>query len=139
MTQSECRAFLEAHLSPAVLTFVRSDGRPHASPVWIYPDGDEIVFTMFNLAVKGQELSLGSRITMVVQDEAPPYRYIRLEGEITTIDDDLETVRHWAGKLGGRYLGDDRAEEFAERNGIPGELVARMRLDLLRGVIDITD
>jgi hypothetical protein len=30
--------------------------------------------------------------------------------------------------LGGRYMGEDRAREFGERNGVPGELLVRLRV-----------
>ena len=31
-----------------------------------------------------------------------------------------------ATRIGGRYMGQDRAEEFGRRNGVPGELVVRV-------------
>jgi PPOX class probable F420-dependent enzyme len=100
MTEAEWRQFLEVHRSPAIAAVTRVDGRPHASPIWIYPDGDEILFTLFHTSVKAKALSEDPRITLVVQDDAPPYRYAVIEGQVTGFDDDLETVKHWAGKLG---------------------------------------
>ena len=32
-----------------------------------------------------------------------------------------------ATRIGGRYMGADRAQEFGRRNGVPGELVVRVR------------
>lgn len=32
----------------------------------------------------------------------------------------------WPTRLGGRYMGADRAEEYGKRNGVPGELVMRV-------------
>ena len=40
--------------------------------------------------------------------------------------DDLDDVRSWAARIGGRYMGADRAEEYGARNGVPGELVVRV-------------
>ncbi len=40
--------------------------------------------------------------------------------------DDLDQVRHWAGFIGGRYMGADQAEAYGERNGVPGELLVRL-------------
>ena len=44
-----------------------------------------------------------------------------------TISEELEDVAHWAGIIGGRYLGAERAEEFGRRTGVPGELLVRVR------------
>jgi hypothetical protein len=78
-------------------------------------------------------------MTLVVQDDAPPYRYVVIEGRVTGFEKDLDIVRHWAGKLGGRYMGEDRAEEFARRNGIPGEWLARFVIDRVRADKNITE
>jgi PPOX class probable F420-dependent enzyme len=139
MNEVEWRAFLAEHRSPAIAAVTRPDGRPHASPVWIYPDGDEIVMTMFHTSVKARALRHDPRMTLVVQDDDPPYRYVVIEGRITGFETDLETVKYWAGKLGGRYMGEDRVQEFAERNGIPGEHVARFVIEHVRADKNITE
>lgn len=139
MTESEWRTFLEEHRSPAVAAVTRSDGRPHATPIWIYPDGDEIVFTTFHTSAKKKALDHNPRMTLVVQDDAPPYRYVIIEGRVTGFDDNLDTLRHWAEALGGRYIGPDRANEFAERNGVPGELVGRLTIERVTAHKNITD
>ncbi len=38
--------------------------------------------------------------------------------------DDLLDI---ATRIGGRYMGADRAEEFGRRNAVPGELVVRVQ------------
>lgn len=78
-------------------------------------------------------------MTLVIQDDSPPYRYVVIEGRVIGYDDDPENVRHWAGKLGGRYMGEDRAEEFARRNGVPGEMAARFKIERVRADTNITD
>ncbi len=45
----------------------------------------------------------------------------------------------WATRIGARYMGEDRAEEFGRRNGVPGELLVRLtpeRVIAERGVAD---
>ncbi|TVR73415.1 MAG: PPOX class F420-dependent oxidoreductase [Sphaerobacteraceae bacterium] len=139
MTEIEWRQFLEEHRSPAIAAVTRPDGRPHASPLWIYPTGDEIIMTMFHTAVRTRALMIDPRMTLVVQDDAPPYRYVVIEGRVSGFEKDLDTVRYWAGKLGGRYMGEDRTEEFAERNGIPGEWLTRFVINHVRADKNITD
>ena len=35
---------------------------------------------------------------------------------------------HWSSRLGARYMGEDRAEEFGKRNAVPGEVLVRARI-----------
>jgi hypothetical protein len=51
--------------------------------------------------------------------------FVSIEGPVT-IDDDLNQVRFSAARLGGRNMGADRADEYSERNGVPGELLIRL-------------
>jgi hypothetical protein len=48
-----------------------------------------------------------------------------IEG-IATLSDDMQALRFWATRLGGRYMGADQAEAYGERNGVPGELLVRI-------------
>jgi hypothetical protein len=41
--------------------------------------------------------------------------------------------------LGGRYMGGERAEEYGRRNGVPGELLVRVRLRRIVAVADLAD
>lgn len=40
---------------------------------------------------------------------------------------------------GGRYMGADRAEEYGRRNGVPGELVVRIRPTKVRHAFDLAN
>ena len=55
-----------------------------------------------------------------------PFNFATLEG-VATLSEDLAEVAHWAAVIGGRYMGADRAEEYGRRNGVPGELLVRVR------------
>ena len=111
----------------AKLATVRADGRPHVAPVWYDVDADgSLVFNTGVSTVKGRNLLRDPRATLCVDDDRPPFSFVTVEG-VVEISDDLTEVRQWAGRLGGRYMGADRAEEFGARNGVPGELVVRLR------------
>ena len=43
------------------------------------------------------------------------------------------------GRLGGRYMGADRAEEYGARNGVAGELVVRVRPAHIVSAFDLAD
>jgi PPOX class probable F420-dependent enzyme len=125
MTDEEWRQLVLEKPRPAVAAVTRTDGRPHATPVWIDLDGDQIVFTTGAASGKGRSLRRNPRISLVVQDEEPPFAFVTLEGTVT-ISEDLSDLRYWAGRLGGRYMGKDKAEVYAARNGVPGELLVRV-------------
>jgi hypothetical protein len=61
-----------------------------------------------------------------------------VEGQVELIDD-LEQVKAAAGRIGGRYMGPDRSEEFAARNGVRGELLVRLYPDRVTGAVDLAD
>ena len=54
-----------------------------------------------------------------------PYNYVSVEGEARLIDH-LGQCLAISTKLGAKYMGEERAEEFGRRNGVPGELVVRV-------------
>ena len=45
----------------------------------------------------------------------------------------------WTTRLGARYMGADRAEEFGRRNAVPEEFLVRVRIDKVNAVADISD
>ena len=138
MTDEEWRAFLVEAPRPAVLGTVRTDGRPHTAPVWIDLDGTAIVFNTGADTVKGRNLARDPRCSLVVQDDRPPFSMVIVEGTVELVDD-LDLVRDWAARIGGRYMGADRAEEYGERNGVPGELLVRLTPTHVVSVRDIAD
>ena len=127
MTDKEIRGFISAappHTGK--LATVRADGRPHVAPVWYAVDDDgSIVFTTGEHTVKGRNLARTGYAAMSIDDERPPFSFVTLEGPVK-LSDDLDQLRHWATVLGGRYMGEDTAEAFGERNAVPGELLARL-------------
>jgi PPOX class probable F420-dependent enzyme len=127
MDDERVREFLTSMPArPAILATTRADGRPHVAPIWYAVEDDgTIVFNTGENTVKGRNLRRSGYAAMSVDDDAPPFSFVTLEGPVT-ISDDLADVRHWAGVIGGRYMGADRAEEYGERNGVAGELVVRL-------------
>lgn len=126
MTDQEREVFLREPVRPAVVASRRADGRPHAAPVWYELDGTTIVFTTGADTVKGRNLTADSRVALCVQDDRPPFSFVTIEGTAELIDD-LEEVRRWATRIGGRYMGAERSAEYGARNAVPGELLVRVR------------
>ncbi|PSM41065.1 PPOX class F420-dependent enzyme [Streptomyces dioscori] len=128
MTDEEWRAFVSHGTRTGKLSTVRADGRPHVAPIWFVLDGDDLVFNTGKDTVKGRNLTRDGRVALCVDDDRPPFAYVVVQGQ-ARISEDLDDVRLWAGRIGSRYMGEERAEEFAARNGVPGELVVRVRIE----------
>jgi PPOX class probable F420-dependent enzyme len=127
MSDAEWREFVMAGTRTGKLAVTRKDGSPHVTPVWFLLDGDDVVLTTYHSGVKASALRRDGRAALTVDDQQPPYSFVVIEGR-ATLSDDLAEVRRWAGLLGARYMGADRAAEFAARNGIPGELLVRLKI-----------
>lgn len=138
MTGDEWIEFVAADARPAVLATVRADGRPHAAPIWIDVDEGAIWFNTGADTVKGRNLARAGVATICVQDDRPPFSFVVVEGTVEIIDD-LELVRAWAARLGGRYMGADRAEEYGARNGVPGELLVKLTPTHVVSAADVAD
>jgi PPOX class probable F420-dependent enzyme len=127
MTEAEVWAFLAAdppHTGKLATT--RLDGRPHVAPIWFALDGEMLVFTTDQESLKGRTLRRDPRVALCVDDEAPPFSFVTVEG-VVEIGEDLEELRRWATVIGGRYMGAGRAEAYGARNGVAGELLCRLR------------
>ena len=124
----DVRAFLTAlPARTGKLATVRADGRPHVAPIWYDLDGDgSLVFNTGTSTLKGRNMRRDPRVSLCVDDDRPPFSFVTVEG-LADLSDDLAEVRRWAARLGGRYLGAERADEFGARNGVPGELLVRVR------------
>lgn len=63
-----------------------------------------------------------------MDEDRPPYAFVLLQGR-AEISEDPDDMLHWGGRLGARYMGADRTEEYAARNGGPGNLLVRGHID----------
>ncbi|WP_405966803.1 PPOX class F420-dependent oxidoreductase [Streptomyces sp. NBC_00015] len=136
MTDEEWRAFVTYGTRTAKLSTVRADGSPHVAPIWFLLDGDEVVFNTGKETVKGRNLARDGRVALCMDDDRPPFDYVVLRGR-ARISEDLDEVRQWATRIAARYMGEERAEEFGARNGVPGELLVRVTIDKVLAQKDI--
>lgn len=125
MTPQEYRDFLLGGARTAKLATVRGDGRPHVAPVWFDLDGEQFVFTTWHATVKAANLRRDGRVSLCIDEEAPPFAFVIVEGTVTLQDEAPDLLR-WATRIAGRYVGEDRAGEYGRRNGVPGELLVRV-------------
>jgi PPOX class probable F420-dependent enzyme len=134
----EVTEFLSAGTRTGMLGFLAADGRPLVTPVWFIVDGGELVFNTGRDTAKGRALLRDSRVAICVDDPHPPYSFVQLQGTATATEDagDLLEI---ATRIGGRYMGTQRATEFGRRNAVPGELVVRVRPTKVVSAFNVAD
>lgn len=139
MSEDEWHRFLREPVRPATIATTRADGRPHVAPVWYDLDDDgTIVFTTGADTVKGRNVRRDGRVALCVQDDQPPFSFVVVEGA-ATVSSDPDELLAWATRLGGRYMGPERAEEYGARNGVPGEVLVRVTPGKVVSAVDLAD
>ncbi|WP_067600778.1 PPOX class F420-dependent oxidoreductase [Nocardiopsis listeri] len=126
ITDPEVRAFLTEGTRTGKFAYTSADGRPLAVPVWFVLEGDTLVFNTGQDTAKARSIARDPRVTLVVDLEEPPFGFVQVQGEALVTEDPGELVRT-ATEIARRYMGAELAEEFGRRNGVPGELVVRLR------------
>jgi PPOX class probable F420-dependent enzyme len=130
--------FLSAGTRTGMLGYVAADGRPLVAPVWFVVDDGQLVFNTGRDTSKGRALARDSRVVICVDDPHPPYSFVQVQG-VATVTEDPQDVLDIAARIGGRYMGADRADEFGRRNAVPGELVVRVQPTKVNSAFDIAD
>jgi PPOX class probable F420-dependent enzyme len=138
MTDDERRAFLSEGTRTGKVAWISPKGNVHVAPIWFVLDGDDVVFTTHRDTAKGRAMTEGARVSLAVDDQAPPFSFVKVDGEVT-ISEDPDVLLDVATRIGGRYMGEDRAEEFGRRNGVPGELVVRLRPTKVTALAELAD
>ncbi len=130
--------FLSAGTRTGMLGFLAADGRPLVAPVWFIVEGGELVFNTGRDTAKGRALARDSRVVICVDDPHPPYSFVQVQGTASA-EDGAEDLLEIATRIGGRYMGADRAKEFGQRNAVAGELVVRVRPTKVIAAFNIAD
>lgn len=131
------RDFLSHGTRTGKLGFLAASGRPLVAPVWFIVEDGSLVFNTARETAKGRALARDPRASLCVDLEEPPYAFVQVQGEAELSEDPAELVRT-ATAIAARYMGADRAEEFGQRNGVPGELVVRLRPVKVLCAFDLT-
>jgi PPOX class probable F420-dependent enzyme len=138
MTNEEYRSFMLDRVRTAVLATVRADGRPHAAPIWFDLDDDTLVFTTGESTVKGRNMRRDARVSLCIDEEEPPFHFALIEGAADLAAGDPDLL-YWATRIGGRYMGADRADEYGRRNAVESELSVRIRPQKIVACKNISD
>jgi PPOX class probable F420-dependent enzyme len=127
MTPEERRSFLMRGTRTAILATIRTDGRPHAVPVGFVLDGDDILFLTGERTVKGANLQHDPRVSLVVDDETPPFAFVRIDGRAEVSQARDEARRAAAIEIGRRYGGAESVDDFVRFADVALGLLVRVR------------
>jgi nitroimidazol reductase NimA-like FMN-containing flavoprotein (pyridoxamine 5'-phosphate oxidase superfamily) len=129
MTREEREAFL-ADVHVAIISIADGERGPLAVPIWYdYEPGGEAWILTDRSSRKGKLLEAARRFSLCVQTEAPPYKYVSVEGSIVAIEDyDVEKhLRPMARRYLGERLGDRYVEQTVGDRESGGGVLVRMR------------
>jgi len=136
LNDPEVRAFLQQGTRTGKLGYLSASGRPLVTPVWFVVEGDSVVFNTGQDTAKGRSLARDPRATLCVDLQEPPFAFVQVQGEVELSEDPAELLRT-ATVIAARYVGQERAEEFGKRNGVPGEYVVRLRPSKVLAAFDM--
>ena len=124
MTKAEREGFL-AEARVGVLAIPEGGLGPLTSPVWYdYAPGGDLWFLTQGTARKGQLLQVGDRVSLLVQTESSPYKYVSIEGPVSAITPsdllaDLQPMaQRYLGEQGGIDYAAGLTESYAKGNAI---------------------
>jgi len=115
VTKAEREEFL-AGLHVGIVSISEPGRGPLTVPIWYgYEPGGELWIVTARDSRKGRLLNQGERISLCVQSEQPPYKYVSVEGPITSVTpSELERDER---PLAHRYLGPDLGDRYIEMTG----------------------
>jgi PPOX class probable F420-dependent enzyme len=130
LTESE-RVFLENPFV-GIVTTLQQDGTPQSTVVWVDVDDEGVSVNTAYGRVKPRNLARDPRLSLVVVDPGDPYRWFKLSGDGTLVD---EGADEQIDRLSKKYTG---REVYASRQ--PGEQRVTVRIApdriLSRGIDD---
>ena len=130
LTEAE-RAFLEEPFV-GVVTTLAPDGSPQSTVVWVDVDDGGVSINTAYGRVKPRNLARDPRISLVVVDPKDPYRWLKVNGAATLVDDGADAQ---IDRLSKKYTGRD---VYGSRQ--PGEQRVSVRITpdriLRRGLDD---
>lgn len=139
MTPDQWRTFASAGTRTGKVGVTRRDGRPMVVPIWFVLDGDDApVFVTHAQSIKGRSIRRDGRLSLCVDDERPPYAFVRFDGRAEVSDEPAELLA-WSTTISERYMGVDLAEEYGRRNAGAGNLLVRLRPERVVSVSVIAD
>jgi PPOX class probable F420-dependent enzyme len=114
------REFLESPFV-GVVTTLQPDGTPQSTVVWVDVDEEGVSINTAHGRVKPRNLANDPRLSLVVVDPGDPYRWVKVTGRGTLVDEGADDQ---IDRLSKKYTGRD---VYASRQ--PGEKRVTVRIE----------
>lgn len=115
MTKKEREEFL-AEVHVGVISIAEEGRGPLTVPIWYaYEPGGEVHIVTERGSRKGKLLEKANRFSLCAQTEAPPYKYVSVEGSIAGIEP--AQVERDTRPMAHRYLGAELGDQYIEATG----------------------
>ena len=138
MTKEEIRHFLLQGTFTGKLGTINKDGTPHIVPIWFTLDDEEnILFNTGDTSVKAKNIRRDNRVRLCVDDRVPLFSFVIIDGLAEIISNEPTEVFKWAKIIAGRYMGNDKSEEYGKRNSSEDELLIKIKPIRIIGQKDI--
>ena len=135
----EIRAFLTAGTRTGKLAVTRLDGSPMVVPIWFAVDDDgTLLFTTWARASRASRCAAtgACRCAWTRSSRPTPTCASTASRRSRTTRSSCAPGRRASA---ARYMGAERAEQYGERNGVPGELLVRITPTRIVAQADIAD
>lgn len=139
MSKDEIKSFLLKGTLTGKLGTINKNGTPHVVPIWYTLDEDNIIFNTGNNSVKAKNIRRDNRVRLCVDDQAPLYSFVTIDGIAEIISGEPSIIFKWAKIIAARYMGDDKAEEYGKRNSSEDELLIKIKPIKVIGQKDIAE
>jgi nitroimidazol reductase NimA-like FMN-containing flavoprotein (pyridoxamine 5'-phosphate oxidase superfamily) len=121
MSRADAEAFL-ADVHVGVFAIDHPGHGPLALPIWYLFEDGEVVFFTDSATLKARLIQPGSRATLTAQNEAPPYKYVSVEGPVR-----VEPRTEQRPEMAIRYLGEQGGAAYSAAQPIgPTSIVVRI-------------
>jgi len=128
MTKDEIKKFLLQGTFTGKLGTINKDGTPHVVPIWYTIDEeDKIIFNTGDKSVKAKNIRRDNRVRLCVDDQAPLFSFVTIDGIAELISSERSEVYKWAKIIAARYMGNDKSEVYGRRNSAEGELLIKIK------------
>lgn len=127
MSVEEREAFLMGvRLGVLSVTDSDRDRGPVTVPVWYaYEPGGELYFVTGAKSRKAELIRETGRATLCVHNDDPPYRYVTVEGPVTSVEEPAGEAELAA--LAHRYLGPELGDRYLRSTDTEGLALIRVR------------
>jgi nitroimidazol reductase NimA-like FMN-containing flavoprotein (pyridoxamine 5'-phosphate oxidase superfamily) len=112
MSKEERQAFL-ADVHVGVLSVEQPPQAPLTVPVWYsYQPGGTVNVITGGQSAKGLCIAAAGRFSLCVQTETPPYKYVTVQGPVTSTDDEVDPDERRT--MAHRYLGPEFGDLYLQ-------------------------